>query len=42
MTIKLLTQHYLEFLRLKEAAQACPSPFISKCHIVVNHMSQLA
>ena len=41
MTVKLLTEHHLEFLRLKEAVQACLSLHMSKCHIVGNHMSQL-
>ena len=41
MTVKLLTEHHLEFLSLKEAAQACLSLHMSKCHIVGNHMSQL-
>ena len=41
MTIKLLTEHHLEFLRLKEAAQAPLSLLILKRHIVGNHMSQL-
>ena len=29
------------FLAYEEAAQACPSLFMSKCHIVGNHMSRL-
>ena len=29
MTIKLLTEHHLEFLRLKKAAQACQSLHLS-------------
>ena len=41
MNIKLLNEHNLEFLSLKEATQACLSLFISKCHIVGNHMSRL-
>ena len=41
MRVKLLTEHYLEFLRLKEAGQARLSLHISKCHIVGNHMSRL-
>ena len=41
MSLKLLTEHHLEFLSLKEAAQACPSLHLSKCHIVGNHMSRL-
>ena len=39
MTVKLLTQHHLGFLSLKEAAQAHLSLHLSKCHIVGNHMS---
>ena len=38
MSVKLLTEHHLEFLSLKEAAQACLSLHLSKCHIVGNHM----
>ena len=34
-------EHHLEFLGLKEAAEARPSLHLSKCHIVVNHMSRL-
>ena len=41
MTVKLLTEHHLEFLCLKKAAQARLSLFMSKCHIVGNHMSRL-
>ena len=41
MNIKLLTEHHLEFLSLKEVAQACLSLFMSKCHIAGNHMSRL-
>ena len=41
MSIKLLTEHYLKFLRLKEATQARQSLHLSKCNIVGNHMSQL-
>ena len=41
MTLRPLTEHHLEFLSLKEAAQACLSLFMSKCHIVGNHMSWL-
>ena len=40
-TVKLLTERLLEFLSLKEAAQARLSPFMSKSHIVGNHMSRL-
>ena len=41
MTVTLLTEHHLEFLSLKEAAQAHLSLHLSKCHIVGNHMSRL-
>ena len=41
MTVKLLTEHYLEFLNLKCAAQARLSLHLLKCHIVGNHMSWL-
>ena len=41
MTVKLLTEHNLEFLGLKEAVQARLSQQLSKCHIVGNHMSRL-
>ena len=41
MTVKLLTEHYLEFLSLKGAAQARMSLHLLKCHIVGNHMSWL-
>ena len=41
MKIKLLTEHHLQFLSLKEVAQACLSLHLSKCHIVGNHMSRL-
>ena len=41
MSVKLLTEHHLEFLSLKEAAQARLSLHMSKCHIVGNHMSGL-
>ena len=36
MTVKLLslTDHHLKFISLKEAAQACLSLHLSKCHIV--------
>ena len=39
--VKLLTEHQLEFLSLKEAAQARLNLHLSKYHIVGNHMSQL-
>ena len=41
MIVKLLTEHHLEFLRLKGAAQARPSLHLSICHIVGNHMPWL-
>ena len=40
--LKLLTEHYLEFLRLTGAAQARLSLHLSKCHIVGNHVSRLS
>ena len=41
MSVKLLTEHNLELLRLKEAARDCLSLHFSKCHIVGNHMLRL-
>ena len=41
MSVKLLTEHHLEFLSLKETAQARLSLHVSKCHIGGNHMSRL-
>ena len=41
MIVKLLTEHCLEFLSLKEAAKARLSLHMSKCHIVGIHMSRL-
>ena len=41
MSVKLLTEHRLEFLSLKNAAQARLSLHLSKCHIVGKHMSWL-
>ena len=41
MTVKLLIEHFLEFLSLKVAAQARLSLHLSKRHIVGNHMSRL-
>ena len=43
MTVKLLSEHHLEFLSLKEgdSVQACLSLHFSKYHIVGNHMSWL-
>ena len=40
MIVKLLADHHLESLSLKKV-QARLSLFMSKCHIVENHMSQL-
>ena len=37
-----MTEHHLEFISLKEAAQAHLSLHLSKCHIVGNHMSYAA
>ena len=36
MSVKLLTEHHLEFLSLKEAAEAHLKLHMSKCHIVRN------
>ena len=33
MIVKLQIEHHLEFLSLKEAAEARPSLHMSKCHI---------
>ena len=41
MSVKLLTEHHLEFLSLTGAALAGPSLHLSKCHIVGNHVSRL-
>ena len=41
MIVKLLTEHHLELLSLKEAAAARLSLHMSKYHIVGNHMSRL-
>ena len=41
MSVKLLTDYHLEFLSLKEAAQARLSRHLSKCHIIGNHMLRL-
>ena len=41
MSVKLLTEHHLEFLSLKEAAQARLSLHVSKCHIVGHPLSRL-
>ena len=39
--IKLQIEHHLEFLSLKEAAEARLSLHVSKCHIVGNLMPRL-
>ena len=41
MIVKLLTEHHLEFLSLKEAPEARPSLHMSKCHNVGNLMHWL-
>ena len=41
MSVGLLPEHHLEFLTIKKAARAYLGLFMSKCHIAVNHMSQL-
>ena len=41
MIVKLLTEHLLEFLSLKEAVQARLSLHMSKCHIVGNLVPRL-
>ena len=41
MIVKLLTEHHLEFLSLKEFAEARQSLHMSKCHIVGNIMHWL-
>ena len=41
MSVKLLTEHHLEFLSLKGGAKARLSLRLSKCHIVGNYISWL-
>ena len=41
MIVKLMTEHHLEFLSIKEDIEARLSLHLSKCHIVGNHMSRL-
>ena len=41
MIVKLLTEHLLEFLSLKEAAEARLKLHLSKCQIVGNNMPRL-
>ena len=38
---RVLTEHHLEFLSLKKAAEARPSLHLSKCQIVGNLFRQL-
>ena len=41
MIVKLLTEHHLGFLSLKEIAEARPSLHLTKCQIAGNHVSRL-
>ena len=41
MNVKLLSEHHLEFLSLKKAAEARPRLHLSKCQIVGKFMSRL-
>ena len=41
MIFKLLTEHHMQFLSLKKAAEARPSLHLSKCQIVGNPMRRL-
>ena len=41
ITVKLLTEHHLEFLRLKGGCTGSSESTHVKCHIVGNHMSLL-
>ena len=41
MSVKLLTEQHLEFLRLKGGYTGLYESTLSKCHIVENHMLQL-
>ena len=38
MIVNLLTEHHLEFLSLKEAAEACLSLYLSKSHAAAHTM----
>ena len=38
MSVKLLTEHHLDFLSLKEVDRLVGSLHLSKCHIVGNHV----
>ena len=41
MSVKLLTEHHLEFLNLKGSYTGSSESTLVKCHIIGNHMSQL-
>ena len=41
MIVRLLTEHHLDFLSLKEVAQDCLSLQLAKSHFVGNHMPRL-
>ena len=41
MSVELLTEHHLEFISLKAAAEARTSLHLSKCHSVRNFMHWL-
>ena len=41
MIVKLLIEHYLEFLSLKGGCRGSSESHMSKCHIVGNHMLRL-
>ena len=41
MSVKLLTEHHLEFLSLKGGCSGSYESTLVKCHIVGNHMSWL-
>ena len=41
LTVKLLTEHRLEFLSLKRGCTCSSESTLSKCHTVENHMSWL-
>ena len=41
LSVKLLSEHYLEFLTLKRGLKVCLSLHLSKCQIVGNHMPRL-
>ena len=41
MTVKLLSEQHLEFLSLKGGWAVLSSLYLSKCHIVGNHLSRL-